>query len=503
MLANYYSEEEHRDILPAQLAWLILSNLDKFNDKPSYIFRLNERVQYLHKLSPQRRAIYFNGAVEYYENSKKFPDMAYLKHLAGNSHTVEFVNEQFSISIYEAYSNYIEMRIAQEEVKRDFVESKQPNLEDCREVIKKLNKYLSRNSVIEENSKNKILNMYKKRKDNFRGVYTYIDIIDRTVGMLGCNSLAVFGAPSGEGKSTFALMTAYNNAVYGGKCVDFITFEFLQDYYWFNLACIESYILGYNLKSELVHSVALTEEEENIYNICIESLLNKLNESGGYIHIIDQSNTKLDSYESLCANLESTAEKRNRAADLIVIDNVDGFKIFDSNTKNIDEKVNNIILSLDSYCKTYYNNTGTTILLLTQLTDEFIKRQNNPTEDKKGRVKKITIDYTCFHTYKTLYQRSRVALVGLANSKMKSINRMNIFVVKKSIGAPSLEPIKVAAYFPYGYIGGEPSTVSESMLEDFIKKNKKINSTNEVSSNEGNTNIDNTNSINEDNIFEE
>ena len=172
---------------------------------------------------------------------------------------------------------------------------------------------------------------------------------------MGYQSLSVLAAPSGHGKSTCALSIAYYNAIHG-KVVDYLSFEVPKNHMYFNIASIESEgkeegeIAASDLKER-----ALDEKGKKLYRKYINEFMDKCSASGGYLNIIDQTTASINTFESLCNTLESIAEKRGRPADLIVVDNIDNFQTLRSSERDEATKINNYIVSLDAFSKTYCN----------------------------------------------------------------------------------------------------------------------------------------------------
>ena len=178
--------------------------------------------------------------------------------------------------------------------------------------------------------------------------------------------------------------------------------------------------------------------------------MNKLNKSGGYINIIDQTKTQANTFDGLCARLESLAEERGRGASLIVVDNVDNLKILKSSEKDDTTKVNNFIIQLDSFCKNYYHETGTHILLLTQVNRPAMRKLDSA---KESEDKKITIDVTCVQQYNALYEKPVCVMIGYSDESMRSVDKMNIYPVKLRNRQLPTRPIQLDIKFEYSLVG--------------------------------------------------
>ena len=238
--------------------------------------------------------------------------------------------------------------------------------------------------------------------------------------------------------------------MFGGNVVDYLSFEVPLEQIWFNLVSMESFYLGIKLPSMYMKESALTDKQKEEYKICIKSLMDKLNKSGGFINIIDQTKTQASTFDGLCTRLESMAEERGRGADLIVVDNVDNLKILKSSEKDETTKVNNFIIQLDSFCKNYYHDTGTHILLLTQVNRPAMRRLDSAS---KNEDKKVTIDVTCIQQYNALYEKPVCVMIGYSDETMRSLEKANIYPVKLRNRPLPERPIQLDVKFEFSLMG--------------------------------------------------
>jgi len=466
------SEEYRKKLLPAELNWIVLNNLQLFNDKPMLIEELYFKISKLteHPILSNFIEIYREVYSVYYNRHNSFPDIAWLDaNFRGKN--LKITDNVFSMTLYEDLVKIIDGEILMQDIKKGILEKDSFSIDDIRGVTSKMVKYTESNNEIPAITKDTILNMYDNYKINYKGVKTHISVLDELIGSLGYKSISVFGAISGHGKSTFALSVTYNAAIYGGLCIDYISYELDKEQMWFNLGSIESNVENINIESSRIKEAILTKDEEDALRTCKESMLNKLNVSGGFINVIDQSALQINTFEGLVAKLESIAEERGRKADLIVVDNVDNLRILKSSERDESTKVNKFITELDSLSKKYYNGEGTHILLLSQVNRVAMKKLDDVAT--KSEESKSKIDVTCFQQYNALYEKATCALVGFADAKMRSIDRMNIYPVKLRNRPVPIEPIQIPAKFAYSRVGGdvEIQDTSESTLDRYFNEN--------------------------------
>ncbi len=454
------NEEFRKKIRMSELSWLVLNNLKEFDTKSDYIIIVEEKIKSIPDHMIHGHLDFYSQALNFHEKHKKFPDMAWFRSRFKDDKPMVDTNESFSIHIYEDLIEKLDFEICKASLQTLIMDQDESNTEEMQKAHKIIGQQLDKTRNQSIVTKETLLNSYKEYKKNYRGVKTHIPQLDEAMGFFNYQSLNVFGAPSGHGKSTFALTVAYNASILDGKCVDYVCYEMPHDEMLFKIASIESSILGWDLRSSDMKTCALTEEQEELYDKCIHSLASKWNSSGGYLNLIGVSDMSVDTFEGLCARLESIAEKRGRPADLIVIDNVDGFEIYKSQERDNTFKVNTMIRTLDQYCKTYHNNAGTTILLLSQVNRDGIRVLNTTEEentDGRKSKKQVEIDFTCLAKYNALYERGTNVLVGYAPTKLRSLGRMNIHCVKLRNKETPKDCIKVPADYAHSRIGGQDS----------------------------------------------
>lgn len=439
--------------MPTQWFWCILNNLDKFDSKPELMLDLINKFKRIedHRVLSTLRVIIEAIEKGYYELGK-FPDIAWLKLNFKGNISIIISNDEFSMQIYNSLNRYLDQELLKQELYKKIIDQENLDLEEVRSLTKAMSNYTDRFAELEKATKSKILNLYDEYKKNFRGVKTWIKPIDDTIGVLGYKSISVFAAPSGHGKSTFALSAAYYAAM-NGSYVDYLSFEIPFDHIWFNIVSMYSEDKSIKIKSSDLKERKTTEEQEAAYQQYILEILAHIKASGGYLNIVDQSQGSASTFPELCARLEAMADERKRPADLIVIDNVDNLAILQDKEKNEQTKVNNYIIAFDSFCKEYYNGEGTAILLLSQVNRPAMKKlYSSESEDSERKVK---IDVTCIQKYNALYEKATCVLVGYSDEVSRSQGTMKIYPVKlRNRGIPE-KPITVSVNFPYSKVRGE------------------------------------------------
>lgn len=445
-----------KQLLPAELCWLILNNLKQFNDKPQLIKEIFDKLLKLKDHVTLGMFVdYFEEVYNnYFEKHNSFPDMAWLQANFKRSKPLKIMDDEFSMSIFEDFNKILDYAILKQKLITEIVETDDVNVDtqNLLNVATELNKFADKSVDKPLMTKAGLKDMYREYAKNYKGIKTHMQLLDENIGVLGYKSLCTVVAPSGHGKSTFAISLAYNVAVYGGLCVDYLSFEVPKEHMWFNLYSMESNVLGINLEATKFKEAQLTEQEQEFADKCTDSLLTKIDKSGGYIDIHGTDDLSVDTFEGLCTKLESIAEKRGRKADLIVIDNIDNLQILKSSEKNEMTRVNNYIIELDSFCKRYCNNKGTTFLLLSQVNRPALKKLQN---NEKSEGEKVEIDVSVIQKFNALYEKSTVCLCLYADKKMVTNRRANITPIKLRNRPLPLEPIKMSTNYTYSRFGGE------------------------------------------------
>lgn len=468
-------------IMPTQWFWCILNNLDKFDSKPKLMLDLIDKFKKIedHRVLSTLREIIEAIEKGYYELGK-FPDLAWLKlNFKGNIAMI-VSNDEFSMQMYDSLDRYLDQEYLKQEVNKKIVEKENLDLDEVRNITRFMSGYTDRTSEIPKATRDKVRNLYKEYKKNFRGLRTWIKPVDDTIGVMGYKSISVFAAPSGHGKSTFALSVAYYAAM-NGAYVDYLSFEIPFDHAWFNIASMYSEDKDIKIKSSDLKECTTTEEQDEAYDKYVNEVMNHIEAAGGYLNVVDQSQGAAPTFSELCAKLEAMADERKRAADLIVIDNVDNLAILQDTEKNEQTKVNNYIISLDSFCKEYHNGTGTTILLLSQVNRPAMKKLY--TSNGEDSDKKVKIDVTCIQKYNALYEKATCVLVGYSDELSRSQGTMKIYPVKlRNRGIPE-KPITVSVNFAFSKvrgefalnevcgIGKEGEEKAQKLVEDWVEAN--------------------------------
>lgn len=455
--------EDEKKFTLIEYNWHIVNNLREFDSKPELIQDMyTKMVQYLpdHPMLAQFYDIY-KTALTYYENHSEFPDIKWFEVNYTKSRTLKRTNNDFSIQVFEDCVKLVDAEIIKKSC-ANVVNTVNPDISQLRALVSQLSSYCDNAASIPVLTKTDIINLLDEYSKEYSGVYTGIEQLDEQIGVLGHKSISVFGAPSGHGKSTFAVSVAYNAAVRQGLCVDYVSYEVPKDHIWFNLVSLHSSVVGAPLESSKLKENTTTEEEKKTYREVASDLLNEIKKSGGYINVIDQTTAAVDTFEGLCARLEGIATERvdgekkfDRKADLIVIDNVDNLQILKSKERDEQTKVNNYIVKLDAYCKQYHHGDGCAILILTQLNRGGLAKLQRAEKDPDPKNRASMIDVTVFQKYNALYEKATCCLVGYADAALRFSERINIYPVKLRNRAVPEEPLIISAKYKYSRIGGE------------------------------------------------
>ena len=454
-------------LTPTRCMWCVLNNLPKFDDKSEFILNLVEKWRQLKDHDTLSSYLDLWNAVEnFYKENQKFPDKAWLKLVFKDNRPVQITNDEYSSIIYETLEKYLNQEILKEKLNHLIVRRDIPSILDIRTLAKEMLNYSDSNVEIPKETRKSLTEAYELYEQNFQGIQTYIPALDETIGVMGYQSLSVLAAPSGHGKSTCALSIAYYNATQG-KVVDYLSFEVPKNHMYFNIASIESEgHKGEEIPASDIKERALDERGKELYKKYINDFMDKCSATGGYLNIIDQTTASINTFESLCNTLESIAEKRGRAADLIVVDNIDNFQTLRSSERDEATRINNYIVSLDAFSKTYCNGTGTSMLLLSQVNRPAMKKLSTP---DKGNVKdtSVKIDVTCVQKYNALYEKATCVLVAFSDAATRARNIMRIYPVKLRNRPLPTRPVEVQVNFKYSKVIGDfpdkPYTQEEVM----------------------------------------
>ena len=193
---------------------------------------------------------------------------------------------------------------------------------------------------------------------------------------------------------------------------------------------------GYSLEAQL-EQLRKFAEENNLEIIkefsdiagANETDRERLNYSGGYVALVDNTSmTGYNSIEGFMASIEELSEKLDKKFDIIFIDNVDSLKVLKGD-RGQDEmaKMNSFITKLDAFTKTYADNYGTTIVLLSQTNRDGYKKLKSM---EASGTQEITIDYTVLQQYSALYERATMVLVLYSSALMRANNQLKLMPVK-------------------------------------------------------------------------
>ena len=210
-------EQSFREkIMPTQWFWCIINNLDKFDSKPELMLDLINKFKKIedHRVLSTLRVVVESIEKGYYELGK-FPDVAWLKLNFKGNISILISNDEFSMQMYDSLNRYLDQEYLKQEINKKIVESENIDLDEARNITKALANYTDRSSEVPKSTRLRVKNLYDEYKKNFRGLRTHIKPVDDIIGVMGYKSLSVFAAPSGHGKSTFALSVAYYAAMSG------------------------------------------------------------------------------------------------------------------------------------------------------------------------------------------------------------------------------------------------------------------------------------------------
>jgi len=445
-----------KKLFPADLGWNILNNLDKFNDKSNLITILSQKFDQLkeHTIFGKFTDL-FDEAVNYYTKHNVFPDITYLNKKFPEGKLIKILTgEPFSMSLYEDLVKNLDYEIIIKKFNDTIGRSSEVEIDKCLELSKDLARFASTNEETVEDTKESLLNMYDEYAKNYKGISTGIKALDDVIGVLGFRSLSTFAAPSGHGKSTFAITLAYNAALAGMR-VCYVSFEVPKNNIWFNLVSMES---SYSkdprkkLPSSIIKERKLTEEQSGYYREHLNNLFDRIKLADGYIDVVDQTEIQCETFEQLCAKLEERVEKTGYVADLIIVDNVDNLQVLKGSERDESTRVNQYIIALDKFTKTYCGGIGTAMLLLTQVNRTGIKKLSGMETSGDSEV---SIDVTCIQKFNALYEKATTVLVGYSSPKMRVSNLLNVMPIKLRNRKLPIRPVGLTVNFEYSKIVGK------------------------------------------------
>lgn len=456
-----------------EYSWHLLNNLSEFNDKPDLIRETIGKVKYR---LPEHTILskfydYFDTAIKYYDEHGTFPDIQWFEVNYAKSGKFKRTDNEFSIKVYEDFCKKVDLECLKKQ-SAEFIRDVDPPISTIRRMVDSFATYCDNSDETPLPTKVDLINMYDDYSKEYVGIYTGIPFLDEKIGVLGSKSVSVFGAPSGHGKSTFAISVTYNVAVIQGKCVDYISYEVPKEHIWFNLVSIHSQFMGpqYELPATDIKEAKLTDEQKETFKVVQADLLQRLKESGGFINVLDQTTAHVETFEGLMARLESIALERRdgesrfaRKADLMIVDNVDNFQILKSSERDEMVRVNNYIIKLDAFSKQYYKGEGTAVLLLTQLNRGGLTKLNKANMLASGEEQMACVDVTVFQKFNALYEKGTVCLVGYSNPAMRMNGVMQVYPVKlRNKGVPTA-PINLRGNYAYSVIGTSAGAIPPSL----------------------------------------
>ena len=469
--------QRNEKVFQADLAWTILNNLDKFNDRSRLIYTLKEKFDKVKDHTIYSMFIpLFTEAVKYYDIHGIFPDMNYLNKRLPDGKLIKITNEEFTMSLYEDLSMTLDYEAVISKFSNTIGVSTRIDREECLELSRDLANLASHTLEIPKATKADLINSYNTYVEEYKGIKTGLTDLDEAIGVLGYRSLSAVAAPSGHGKSTMAITIAYNAAMQGYS-VTYTSFEVPGKHIWFNLASIES-SYAENDEDKLIATdikeAKLDDRQKALYEKYMKSMLEKFDQSHGYIDVMDQTEIQCETFEELCAKWESRAEELGRPSDLIIIDNVDNLQILKSSERDESTRVNQYIINLDKYCKTYYGGVGTHIMLLSQVNRTGIRKMSAMEGNNDG----VTLDVTCIQKFNALYEKPTLVMVGYSTPSMRIVNSMKVLPVKLRNRPLPNKPIALTANFKYSKIEGKYESVEAS--DETIKNVSNVENIKEI-----------------------
>ncbi len=437
-----------------------MNRLKDFNDKPQLIRDLAVKFNKVtgHTIYYKFAPLY-QEAVDYYEKHTNFPDLKYFNEKFTDGRLMwEMTNASFSMDMYDELRKQLDYEILLQGINERLAGCETIDIEGCREYGKALLKFAETNVDIPIDVKNDWIDFYDKYKEEYHGIKTGNKTLDETVGSL--NGVVTIAAPSSHGKSTLALSLAYNISTLPdenglGRNVLYLSFEMTKPQLLAKITSIESSFsdkMSDRIVAENITEKELSPEEEKLVKKHMNNYMQRLNHSGGYLSLVD--NTSMTGYstiEEFMACIEEHSAKLGRKFDIIFIDNVDSLKIL-KGERGQDEmsKVNAFITKLDAFTKTYMDGYGTCIVLLSQVNRENIKKLKAM---ESNDAKEISIDFTALQQYSALYERATTVLVLYSSALMRSTNQLKLMPVKLRNRALPKYPLTLTTQWEYSYVG--------------------------------------------------
>lgn len=458
MQSNINTEKYEEIIQPNDMMWRLVNHLADFNEDSSSIIEVKDKLTKLqnHKIFGGFYRI-FNKAVEYYQNHEVFPDINWLQTCFSIGSLQILQNVPFSKEILIDICKKLDEAILKERIS-SFLDNSSVSATDWEKLSKEVSNFTDSKKESPVLTKEDIINLqdeFQSKMNEKGAVRTGMPELDDVIGTLGNNALSVFAGASGSGKTTWAVSVAYNVALSYGMCVDYVSYEVNKEDMWKNIISRHSKVLGTPIKSCVLKEGIATSSELQTYKDVATDLFMKFNETGGRLDILDQTMSNEGTFEGFKRMLEKHARTRGRKADLIIIDNVDNLQIMKSEERDETTRVNNYIIQLDKFTKTYYDNKGTDILLLTQVNRTGIKKMTQASENEEGNGgrSKLTLDVTCIQRFNALYEKAVVVLGLIASKAMRSSGMCMVFPIKLRNRALPENPIELKADYAYSSIG--------------------------------------------------
>lgn len=446
---------------PHNIAWIVLNRLKDFNEQPQLIRDLSYRFSRLttHTLYFKFAPLY-EEAVKYFEIHNKFPDIKYFNERFTDGRVMwEMTNASFSMDMYDTLKKQLDYELIIQDFNERIGRSESIDIEGCKEFSKRLADFAETSNPIPIDTKEDWLNSYENFSKTYHGISTGINILNEQIGNL--NGVVTVAAPSGSGKTTFALSLAYNIATQTdengkGRNVLYISYEMTKFQLQANLISIESSFnndVNKRLKASDVKERKLTHEQELLYKEYINSFLAKTKNASGYISLYDNTEMRACSnIETFMSRIEEHSASLGKKFDVIFIDNVDSLKILQGE-KGQDEmtKLNFFITKLDAFSKTYMDGYGTTIVLLSQTNRDGMGKLKAM---EKSNEKEICIDSTVLQKYSALYERATMVLVLYSSALMRANNQLKLMPVKLRNKPLPNRPINLSVQWEYSHVCG-------------------------------------------------
>lgn len=450
-------DEFVEQLTPSRLSCVVYNNLHHFNDKPKCVEVILEKMQKLADLDkPHTHEKIYEKALSYYADHKTFPDMKWLLTALPSKAMEQYNIDNFSTHIYNDLLKLLDESITKGEIDLCIVSGKDLKTEDYQKAISILTKQALKNKVSErvtaENAYDKIIASHKERV----GCTTGIKELDEVIRIIPKKNITVLAGTQGGGKTTTANSIAYNAVVNEGKCVDYVTLEEGSIELWGSIAAIESYYNKEELQFGNIRDGVFEEGELGQFKRATETFKAKSKTSGGLLNIMDSGCFASDTFEGMCMELEEEASKRGRPADMIIISTVNCFEKFTSYERDSKQKVNSMIIHLESFSQKYSGGLGTAILLLAQVNREGLTKLVEAQEenvDKKKVKKTVTINGNILAEYNQLDRKASTIIACYSDATLRGLNILLMYCLKVRSRSCPPEPLKLSALFKCSLVG--------------------------------------------------